>query len=240
LDEGSEALAMTDHMVDEDDDEECNKTNSKGGETEKELVRDSDEGLWAERPNLNRPPSKERAHVVSMSNTSSQSQVVDLVRDEASGGASGEGDVDAKGADKKQVHTALMEGAAARVAAKPLTIPRTGTEFESTWKSLAKDNGTGRRLQLLRTIPASALPRIFKEALTAPILTGVLETTLEELSPIDGPAAAALLHALTTTPRFDMAVMFITGKQKLNLQNLWNAAPDPIGALASIRGKFKL
>ena len=134
------------------------------------------------------------------------------------------------------------EGAAARLASASLRVPRNGTEFETSWHAL-RDQPSVRRLQFLALVPPEAVPRLFKDAsLNGAILSGVLRCALGEWFAVDPVRVAAWLSALTTVPRFDTCVMFLSGATKHELSVTWDAAAASghAPALAAIRHKYKL
>lgn len=68
-----------------------------------------------------------------------------------------------------------------QVAARPLPIPRNGTEFEKAWRSASADADA--QAQLLRALDPATLPALLKDSLTGPVLKAVLKAALGLLAP---------------------------------------------------------
>jgi tetratricopeptide (TPR) repeat protein len=128
-----------------------------------------------------------------------------------------------------------------------IVAPRTGAEFESLWNRL-KTN-PDRRMELMRLISPGEVSSIFKSGVAAPIFTGIIRLCLEGCASNTLSTAVPMLTAMTSIPRFDMAVMFITGGARKELQNMWNQAAsersgddDARGSddLMLLRKKYKL
>eukprot|EP00854_Cymbomonas_tetramitiformis_P005126 gene5126-6235_t len=121
---------------------------------------------------------------------------------------------------------ASAESAAVSLEAKRATkakqdgwpIPKSGLEFERTWKLLGQDEEA--RIAFIKKLTPTSLPKIFKDSLSASILCSLLRAILGFIStegrsePDDDDSLVALLEGLVTVPRFDMTVMFLTGKDK--------------------------
>lgn len=106
----------------------------------------------------------------------------------------------------------------------PITLgpPRTGAEFEGLWNRLKAD--PSRRLDLMRMTAPDAIPSIFKSGIAPRIFTGIVRLCLEGHISKTLSTAFPILKALTKIPRFDMAVMFITGSERKELQSAWDRA----------------
>ena len=93
-----------------------------------------------------------------------------------------------------------------------------------------------------------AVSSVFKSGVAAPIFTGIVRLCLEGCAANTLSTGVAILNAMTNVPRFDMAVMFITGKEKKELQILWDQAAAVLlervaGSeedIASLRNKYRL
>ena len=105
---------------------------------------------------------------------------------------------------------------------KLVVAPRTGAEFERSWKRFRYD--ADRRFELLRAISPTAIPVIFKNGVPSTAFADVVGACLEGYLRNVFPAAVSMLSALARTPRFDMAVMFVVGSAKRELQVAWDRA----------------
>lgn len=136
--------------------------------------------------------------------------------------------------------------AAPSAAAAPasLTAPRTSVEFESAWRSMAGDGA--RQAAYLCAIPPASLPTVFKNSLTAPVLSGMLRCLLTALTSapsrasaapvaaepgaaaapagVDGETAVAVLAGLTHVARFDLMVMSVPSRERGELKAAWGEA----------------
>lgn len=135
------------------------------------------------------------------------------------------------------------DGAAARIAAKPLVAPQNGSEFESSWKTLTESDARARYLQLLGP---SSLPKVFKESMTGSILIDFVDIALTQLARLDPDHAVALLETLPSVPRFAMTVMMVPRAAKTKLAGAWDDAvqeaadPSISGRLQAARAHFRL
>lgn len=139
---------------------------------------------------------------------------------------------------------ALAAEAAAKVAERPLeAAPRSGLEYEQAWAQAA-----GRpelQLRLLQLVPPATLPALLKNALSAAVLIAVQRAALTLLLPSAPDDAFAVLRALTTVPRFQMATMLVAGRDKAALQADWEAAvaaapPQVAEPLRALRASFRV
>ncbi|CAL2249948.1 unnamed protein product [Prunus armeniaca] len=103
----------------------------------------------------------------------------------------------------------LASRAASRVkavAAEKITPPNSAYQFEVSWR-FSGDNA--RRTSLLKAISPSALPQIFKNSLTVPILLDIIKCAatffVEEMD-----LAVNYLENLTRVPRFDTLIVFLS------------------------------
>lgn len=116
----------------------------------------------------------------------------------------------------------LASNAAARAsasAAKNVTTPKSAYQFEISWRALSDD----RLLQacLLKTIPPTTLPQLFKNALSPPILVDIIKCVatffMEETE-----LAVAILYNLAQVARFDMIIMCLSSVDKADLNKIWD------------------
>ncbi|CAB4274756.1 unnamed protein product [Prunus armeniaca] len=104
--------------------------------------------------------------------------------------------------DHTKASRKLASRAASRVkavAAEKITPPNLAYQFEVSWR-FSGDNA--RRTSLLKAISPSALPQIFKNALTVPILLDIINEEMD--------LAVNYLDNLTRVPRFDTLIMFLS------------------------------
>jgi len=139
--------------------------------------------------------------------------------------------------------TAVIDSAGSRVTSKPYPVPRNGAEFERVWKRL--NNEHDGHLELIRALSPDMVSSIFRTGITAHILTGVIRLCLEGYISNTLSTSTGILNEITKTPRFDMAVMFITGTERKELQGIWDVAAGSreIGTredLVMLRKKYKL
>ena len=89
-----------------------------------------------------------------------------------------------------------------------------------------------------------AVSSVFKGGVAAPIFSGIIRLCLEGCISNKLSTAVSILTAMTSVPRFDMAVMFITGSAKKELQSLWDEAAAASSSeredLVLLRKKYKL
>lgn len=119
----------------------------------------------------------------------------------------------------------------------------TGMEFEKVWKSLKGD--PGQQAAYLRMLQPSSLPAIFKQALTAPLLSSMLSAVLGELTAKEPASSLDLLTALSRVPRFDMTVMCLPSREKRELGTLWDAAAGAMSVenaakLGAVRAAYRI
>ncbi|XP_044498112.1 RNA polymerase II-associated protein 3-like isoform X2 [Mangifera indica] len=104
-------------------------------------------------------------------------------------------------------------------AAKNIKPPKSAYEFEVSWRGFSGDCTL--QACLLKATSPAALPQIFKNALSAPILMGIINTVAtffnEEID-----LAVKYLENLTKVPRFDMLIMCLSSKDKADLQRIWD------------------
>jgi len=139
--------------------------------------------------------------------------------------------------------TAVIDSAGSRLASKPYPVPRNGAEFERVWKRL--NNEPDGHLELIRMISPDMVSSIFRAGISAPILIGVIRLCLEGYISNMLSSATGILNEITKTPRFDMAVMFITGTERKELQGIWDVAAGSRESgtredLVMLRKKYKL
>ncbi|KAK3198906.1 hypothetical protein Dsin_022321 [Dipteronia sinensis] len=104
-------------------------------------------------------------------------------------------------------------------AAKKITPPKSAYDFEVLWRGFSGDCTL--QACLLKAASPSALPQIFKNALSAPVLVDIIKCVAtfftEEMD-----LAVKYLENLTKVPRFDMLIMCLSSTDKADLQKIWN------------------
>ncbi|OMO86278.1 Tetratricopeptide TPR-1 [Corchorus capsularis] len=104
-------------------------------------------------------------------------------------------------------------------AAKNISPPNTAYQFEVSWRALSGDRAL--QAQLLKVTSPSALPQIFKNALSSSMLVDIIKCVAtffrEEVD-----LAIKYLENLTKVPRFDMLIMFLSSTDKADLLKVWD------------------
>ncbi|CAN1161616.1 RNA polymerase II-associated protein 3, partial [Linum perenne] len=122
---------------------------------------------------------------------------------------------------KPSVHD-LASRAASRAkaeAAKNTTPPTSAYQFEASWRRFSGDNAL--QTSLLKVTPPSALPRIFKNALSAPVLIDIIKC-VSTFFKDDVDLAVKYLENLTKVPRFSMLIMSLSTSDRTVLHETWN------------------
>ncbi|XP_028554205.1 RNA polymerase II-associated protein 3 isoform X2 [Dendrobium catenatum] len=129
------------------------------------------------------------------------------------------------GNDKHALRTSVQDlasRAASRVMAtapKIIGTPTSAYQFEVLWRSLS--NASAKQAQLLKTIPPSDLPKIFKNALSAPLLIEIIKC-IATFFRDDTVFAVSMMDNLTYVPRFDMIIMCLSAMDRAELLRLWD------------------
>ena len=92
------------------------------------------------------------------------------------------------------------------------------------WKRL-KGNTAGQEA-FLRLLDPLQLPALFKQSLTAPVLSGIVQAALSMVSDQDDHYGMQLLEGLKSVPRFDMIVMSLPKCEKAALREQFDAAQN--------------
>ncbi|XP_073065942.1 uncharacterized protein [Primulina eburnea] len=126
-------------------------------------------------------------------------------------------------------------------AAKNIVPPSSGYEFEVSWRKLSGDRELQARL--LKAISPAALPGIFKNALSSPVLVDIIRC-IATFFMEDMALSVDFLLNLTKIPRFDMIIMCLSSTQKADLLRIWDevfckASPDyNTEILANLRSRY--
>jgi tetratricopeptide (TPR) repeat protein len=145
----------------------------------------------------------------------------------------------APAASKTAAAAARASPASGGAGGKPLATPRTCAEFEAAWKRVKSDPEDTRRRALLASIAPRDVPTLFRGGVPTNVFPGVVAAALGE------PAFVELLEALTQTPRFDVAVLFVAGAAKKAMTRAWDEAiaaakeGDAAARLAEARKAYK-
>ncbi|CAL8468728.1 g8268 [Coccomyxa elongata] len=131
------------------------------------------------------------------------------------------------------------------LASKPATLrpPPSGMEFEKVWKSLGADRD--RQAAYLRMLQPAALPSLFKQALTGPLLASMLDALLCHVITADPGFGTEFLSALSRVPRFELTAMCVPARERQRLKGLWDDAarvmPETVAStLAGLSRTYKL
>ncbi|KAK8589185.1 hypothetical protein V6N13_088051 [Hibiscus sabdariffa] len=104
-------------------------------------------------------------------------------------------------------------------AAKNIRPANTAYQFEVSWKALSGDRSL--QTHLLKVTSPTALPRIFKDAMSASMLVDIVKCVAtffrEEMD-----LAIKYLENLTKVPRFDMLILFLSPTDKADLLKVWD------------------
>ncbi|XP_058189960.1 uncharacterized protein LOC131307469 isoform X2 [Rhododendron vialii] len=104
-------------------------------------------------------------------------------------------------------------------AAKNITPPNSAYQFEASWRGLAGDHNLQARL--LKVTSPVALPQIFKNALSAPLLINIIRCIAtfftEEMD-----LAVNYLENLAKVLRFDMIIMCLSSAERADLHRIWD------------------
>ncbi|KAK4794805.1 hypothetical protein SAY86_012799 [Trapa natans] len=129
-------------------------------------------------------------------------------------------------------------------AAKNLAPPKSAYQFEIIWRGFSGDRSL--QAQLLKVIPPSSLPQIFKNALSAPLLNDIIKCVSTIFSQ-DMKLAVSYLDHLTKVPRFDMLVAGLSSAEKSELVKIWDemlcseaTSMETAEILNSLRSKYGL
>uniref|UniRef100_A0A2N9EQ25 RNA-polymerase II-associated protein 3-like C-terminal domain-containing protein n=1 Tax=Fagus sylvatica TaxID=28930 RepID=A0A2N9EQ25_FAGSY len=104
-------------------------------------------------------------------------------------------------------------------AAKNITPPNSAYQFEASWRGLSGDRALQARL--LKAVSPTALPQIFKNALSASLLVDIIKCVatffIEEMD-----LAIGYIENLTKVSRFDILIMCLSSAEKDDLHKIWD------------------
>ncbi|XP_057792083.1 uncharacterized protein LOC131008954 isoform X2 [Salvia miltiorrhiza] len=127
-------------------------------------------------------------------------------------------------------------------AAKNIAPPTSAYQFEVSWRGLSGDRELQARL--LKVTSPTALPGMFKHALSAPILIDVIRCIatffMEEMA-----LGVEYLQNFSKIPRFDMIIMCLSPADKADLLKIWNevfskGTAEYAKILDSLRPKYRI
>lgn len=131
-----------------------------------------------------------------------------------------------KGNNKRQELKSSVQELAARAAslaqsdaAKHITPPNTAYQFEISWRGLAGDRTLQARL--LKVTSPVALPQIFKNALSAPILIDIIRC-IATFFIEDMDLAVKYLENLAKVSRFNMIIMCLSSTDRTDMHRVWD------------------
>ncbi|XP_065854377.1 uncharacterized protein [Euphorbia lathyris] len=104
-------------------------------------------------------------------------------------------------------------------AAKNITPPKTAYQFEVSWQGFSGDRALQARL--LKATSPSALPQIFKNALSAPLLIDIIKCVATFFID-DMNLAVKYLENLTKVPRFNILIMCLSAADKADIVKIWD------------------
>ncbi|KAB2006000.1 hypothetical protein ES319_D11G310200v1 [Gossypium barbadense] len=104
-------------------------------------------------------------------------------------------------------------------AAKSISPPNTAYQFEVSWRALSGDRSL--QAHLLKVTSPSALPQIFKNAMSASMLVDIVKCVATFFRE-DVDLAIKYLENLTKVPRFDMLILFLSPTDKADLLKVWD------------------
>lgn len=127
-------------------------------------------------------------------------------------------------------------------AAKNIVPPTSAYQFEVSWRGLSGDRTLQTRL--LKATNPVALPEIFKNALSAPLLMDVVRCIASFFSD-DIDLAVKYLENLPKVSRFNMIIMCLSPADKSDLQRIWDeifcnkeVAADYVEILQQLRPRY--
>ncbi|XP_077218064.1 tetratricopeptide repeat (TPR)-like superfamily protein isoform X2 [Tasmannia lanceolata] len=153
------------------------------------------------------------------------------------------------GVEKEHEPVASVQELASRAAsrtmaaaAKDIVLPKSAYQFEVLWRGLSDDRVL--QAQLLKTIPPSTLPQLFKNALSAPILVDIIKC-ISTLFMEETKLAISILDNLTKVARFDLIIMCLSAVDRADLHRIWDevfcneAAPaEHAETISKLRPKY--
>lgn len=103
-------------------------------------------------------------------------------------------------------------------AAKNISPPNSAYQFELSWRGFSGDRALQARF--LKSISPHAIPQIFKNSLSAPILIEVIKCIATFFAE-ETELAVNFLEDFTKVPRFDMIIMCLSSADRNDLSKIW-------------------
>ncbi|XP_021899003.1 RNA polymerase II-associated protein 3 [Carica papaya] len=104
-------------------------------------------------------------------------------------------------------------------AARNITPPNTAYQFENSWRGFSGDRAL--QAQLLKVTSPTALPKIFKNALTASMLVDIIKC-ISTFFREEMDLAIRYIENLTEVPRFNMLIMCLSSADRADLLRIWD------------------
>ncbi|CAM8931196.1 unnamed protein product [Rhodiola kirilowii] len=104
-------------------------------------------------------------------------------------------------------------------AAQNITSPTSAYQFEATWRGFSGDHALQARL--LKATSPSALPQLFKNALTSTMLVEIIKC-LATIFNEEMELTVQYLENLTKVSRFDMVVLCLSNADRTEMASIWN------------------
>lgn len=131
----------------------------------------------------------------------------------------------------------------------PLKPPKTSFEFESGWKRMKSDPESSRKYAYLNSIDPEKVQTLFRGGVPVDLFSDIIVTLLVGCNSgsIQIEHGVEFLESLTKTPRFDVAVMFVSGAQKQSITEAWHGCEKELtmesnewlNRLANVRKAYK-
>ncbi|KAJ4957225.1 hypothetical protein NE237_014008 [Protea cynaroides] len=122
-------------------------------------------------------------------------------------------------------------------ASKNITPPKSAYQFEVSWRGLSGDRAL--QAHLLKAISPKALPELFKNALSAPILIDIVRC-IGTFCMDETDLAVQFLDNLTKVARFDMIIMCLSASDRADMQKIWDEIFSTKGEYVEILRKIRL
>ncbi|GFP80355.1 hypothetical protein PHJA_000178900 [Phtheirospermum japonicum] len=148
--------------------------------------------------------------------------------------------------NKQELRASVQElaakaaGLAKAEAAKNIVPPNSAYQFETFWRGLSGDRELQARL--LKVTSPAALPGIFKNALSAPILVDMIRC-IATFFMQDMTLGIEYLKNLTKIPRFDILIMCLASADKADITKTWDevfskASTEYAAILSNLRSRY--
>lgn len=119
--------------------------------------------------------------------------------------------------------------------------PKTGIEFEKTWRSFKGEKQN--QLEYLLMLDPAKVPTLFRQSFSPKMLFEVASLLLKDGIGCDADTSLSILESMTRTDRFDMNLMSLSKSQRGILKDQWMAAAqkfDQNSEMDELRTKYKV